>query len=76
MLSTVSMATLTLTLNCRDDSEDILENFQLEETILGSRNEKFDYIISKIGVDLDMIGFGDKIIITLYGCSKVVLQRQ
>ena len=43
--------------------EDILQNFGLEETILGSRNENFNYIISKTGVNLDMIMFENKIVI-------------
>ena len=38
-LSTVEMATLTLTWNCMEDSEEMRENFGLDETILGSRNE-------------------------------------
>ena len=45
-----------------DDSEDILENFGLEEPILGLRNENCNYSMSKIGVNLGMIMFEDKII--------------
>ena len=40
-----------------DDSEDILESFGLEETILASRNENFNYIITTTGVNVDMIRF-------------------
>ena len=62
-LSTGEMATLTW--NCIDDSEDILENFGLEETIWGSRNENINYIISKTGVNLHMIRLEDKIVFTV-----------
>ena len=55
------MVTLTLNCNCMDDSEDMLENFWLEETILGSRIENVNYITSKMGVNLDMIRFEDKL---------------
>ena len=61
-LSTVEMTTLTLTWNCMDDTKDILENCGLEETILASRIENFNYITTT-GVDLDMIKFEDKTVI-------------
>ena len=48
-----------------DDSEDIPENFGLEENIPASRNENFNYKICKISVDLDMIRFQDKTGITV-----------
>ena len=48
-----------------DDNENILENFDLEQTILGSRNQNFNYIICKIGVDLNIIRFEDKILLTI-----------
>ena len=48
-----------------DKREDMLENFELEGTILGSRNENFNYIISKTGVDLDKIWFENKIVFTV-----------
>ena len=46
-----------------DHSENILENPGLEEIILGSKNEIFNCMISKMGADLDMIRFEDKIVI-------------
>ena len=45
-----------------DDSAD---NFGLEENILGSRNENFNFIISKMDANLDIIRFEDKIVITV-----------
>ena len=59
------MAILTLTCNCMDKSEDILENVRLEETILLSINENLKLHKSKTGVDLDMIRFEDKIVFTV-----------
>ena len=48
-----------------DDSKDILENFGLGETIMVTRNENFNYIISKMGFNLNMIRSEDKIVITV-----------
>ena len=47
------MVTLTLMWNCMADSEDIIENFGLEETILGSRDDNFNYIRSTTGDNLN-----------------------
>ena len=49
-----------------NDNEHILENFWLEDTIQGPRNENFNYITVKAGVNLDMIKFKDKIVITIF----------
>ena len=48
-----------------DDSEDIHESFGLADTILESRNENFNYIISKTHVNLHMIRFEDKTVFTI-----------
>ena len=48
-----------------DDSEDNPGNLGLEETIPGSRNENFNYVMSKTGVNIDMIRVKDKIVFTV-----------
>ena len=58
------MATLTLICNCIDASEVLLENLSLAEAIMGSRNENFNYI-GKMGVDLNIIRFEEKIVFTV-----------